>query len=103
VGGVNKIDSLEGLEDERHDDLEGVLSEGLAHAHTLACEERHEGHRVVVATLSKTLGPIGVVVLAPLVLVVMQLMNIYDHHVACADLDPSDVYTLSHAKRSADR
>jgi hypothetical protein len=58
---------------------------------------------VVVATLSKTLGPIDVVVHAPLVFVVMQLMNIDDHHVACADLNPSDVYTLSHAKRSADR
>ena len=41
VGGVNKVESLEGLEDERHYDLEGVLSEGLAHAHTLDCEERH--------------------------------------------------------------
>ena len=103
MGGVDKVDTLEGFEDERHDYLEGVLSEGLAHAHTFACEEGHEGHRVVVATLSKTLGPIGVVVLAPLVFVVMQLVNIDDHHVALTNLDPSNVHTLSHAKGGADR
>jgi hypothetical protein len=37
VGGVDKVDTLEGFEDERHDYLEGVLSKGLAHAHTFAC------------------------------------------------------------------
>ena len=100
---VYKSDALEGLENERHDYLEGVLSEGLAHADSLACKEWHERHWVVVASLSKTLGLKGVVVLAPLVFVVMQLMNIDDHHVALADLDPSDVHTLSHAKGSADR
>ena len=103
MGGVNKLDALESLQDERHDDLEGVLREGLAHAHTLACEEGHEGQRVVVAALGETLGSIGVVVLAPLVLVVMQLVNVHDHHVSRADLDSSDVHSLSHAKGGADR
>ena len=68
---VNKIDALESFEDNRHDDLEGVLSEGLSHTDALACEEWHEGHRVVVAALSKSLRLKGVVVFAPLVFVVM--------------------------------
>ena len=103
MGGAKKIDALEGLEDERHVDLEGVLSEGLAQGETLACEEGHEGHRVVVVTIGKTLGPLGVVVLAPLVFVLMKLVNIYDHHVARADLDPFNCNTISHAKRSSIR
>lgn len=101
MGGVDKVDTLEGFEDERHDDLERILSEGLAHTDTLACKEGHEGHGMVVAALSETLGLIGVVVFAPLVFVMMQLMNIDDHHVTLVDSNSSNVYTLSHAKRGA--
>lgn len=100
---VYKSDALEGLENERHDYLEGVLSEGLANTDALACEEGHEGHGVVVAALSKTLRLIGVVVLAPLVFVVMQLVNIDDHHFAGTDLDSPDLHIIIHAERGADR
>ena len=99
---VYKSDALEGLENERHDYLEGVLSEGLAHADSLACKEWHERHWVVVASLSKTLGLKGVVVLAPLVFVVMQLVNIDVHYFASTYLDSPDLYTLIHAERGAE-
>ena len=103
MGGVNKIDAFEGLENERHDDLEGVLSKGLTNTDALSSEEGHERHGVVMATLSEPLRLVGVVVLAPLILIVMQLMHIDDHHVASTDMDSPDIHALSHAERGADR
>ena len=58
---------------------------------------------MVVSSLSKTLGLIGVVVLAPLVFVVMQLVDIDDHHFAGTDLDSPDLHIIIHAERGADR
>jgi hypothetical protein len=98
VGEVNKVDAFEGLENERHDDIHGVLSQGLTNTDALSCEEGHEGHGVVMAALSKTLRLEGLVVLAPLILVVMQLMNINDHHIASMDFDSPDLHGLSHAE-----
>ena len=103
VSGVNKVDALEGFENERHDNLEGVLSEGLTNTDALSSEEGHERHGVVMAALSETLRFVGVVVLAPLILIVMKLIHINYHHVASTDLNTPDLHALSHAERRADR
>ncbi len=74
---IDKLKVGVGLQDEWEHNFEGVLSEGLAHANSLATEERSKAHRMMMRLrFFESFRPVGIVVGAPLVLVVMELIDI---------------------------
>jgi hypothetical protein len=77
---VNKLKVLVGLQNQGQDYLERIFGECFSHAHSLSTKERSEAHRVVMClTFFKPLRSVNIMVGAPLILIVMKLMNIYQH------------------------
>jgi hypothetical protein len=77
---VDKLKLSECLQNQGQDYLERIFGECFSHAHSFATKERSEAHRVMMClTFFKTLRSVNIMVGAPLILVVMKLMDIYQH------------------------
>ncbi len=74
---IDKLEVGVCLQDEWEQNFEGVLSEGLTHANSLATEERSKAHGMMMRLrFFESFGPVGIVIGAPLVLIVMELIDI---------------------------
>ncbi len=69
---IHELHFGESLQNERQDNFDRILSKGLADAHSLASEERHETHGIVLATNLESFRFEFIMVLSPLILKVVQ-------------------------------
>ena len=96
---LNEGEALECLQDQRHHDHKGGLSESLAKAHTLIFQEWEKTERAPVRiSVQKPLRNVLVVIIAPLVLIMMKLLNVDLHHLTLLHRDPN--YSTSSVKQN---
>ena len=95
---IDEFHPFESLHNEGNDDLDRVFSERLADTNPFPGQERHETHWVMFAASLEPLRSKLIVVLSPLVLQVMQFVNVCHHHLVGSDVDASYVDILGDAE-----